>query len=101
MVLERPAPVESNPLRQRDVPLPEPGDAGVRVRVRVCGVYRTDVHVVENEPPPRRPTLIPGHQVVGVGDAVGPRCSGWKPASARHRLAALDLRRLRALSARR
>ncbi|MDJ1370319.1 zinc-dependent alcohol dehydrogenase family protein [Gulosibacter molinativorax] len=50
---------------------PEPGPGEVRVRVEVCGVCRTDLHVVDQELPVHRPNVTPGHQVVGVVDAVG------------------------------
>lgn len=79
MVLDRPAPVETNPLHEREVPLPEPKAAEIRLRVRVCGVCRTDLHVVEGELPPARPSVIPGHQIVGVVDALGPGATRWKP----------------------
>lgn len=71
MVLDKPAPIESSPLVLRDVPTPGPGPGQIRVRVRACGICRTDLHVVEGELPPKRDRVIPGHQVVGVVDALG------------------------------
>ena len=65
-VLKSPAPVEEHPLLYMDVPTPEPGDDEVLVKVSVCGVCRTDLHVVEGELAPRLPSVIPGHQVVGT-----------------------------------
>ena len=70
-VLEKPAAVETNPLRLADVPRPEPGADQVLVRVHACGVCRTDLHVVEGELPPRKSPVIPGHQVVGTVEAAG------------------------------
>lgn len=70
-VIERPRPLEDRPLQLRDVPVPEPGLGQVRVRVRACAVCRTDVHIAEGELPPVRPWVIPGHQIVGVVDALG------------------------------
>jgi len=70
-VLRNPAPVETAPLQFMDVPAPEPGPDQVLVRVRSCGVCRTDLHVVEGELPPRKSPLIPGHQVVGVIERLG------------------------------
>src|SRR5664280_1341426 len=57
--------VSRRPLRIDDVPRPalEPGH--VLLKVRACGVCRTDLHIVEGELPPRREHLIPGHQIVG------------------------------------
>ncbi len=70
-VLDEPAPIATAPLRLADVSDPEPGPREVRVRVRVCGLCRTDLHVVEGDLPPRRRPIVPGHQVVGTVDAVG------------------------------
>ena len=70
-LLRSPAPVETNPLEFTEVPRPEPGPGEVLVRVNVCGVCRTDLHVVEGELPPRKSPVIPGHQVVGVIEKLG------------------------------
>jgi propanol-preferring alcohol dehydrogenase len=70
-VLRSPAPVESNPLEFADVPRPEPAAGEVLVRVSVCGVCRTDLHVIEGELPPRKSPVIPGHQIVGVVEKAG------------------------------
>jgi alcohol dehydrogenase, propanol-preferring len=71
-VVRRPGPIEGGPLVlvDRDEPVPGPGE--VRVRVRTCGVCRTDLHLSEGDLPPRRPDVVPGHEVVGRVDAVGP-----------------------------
>jgi alcohol dehydrogenase, propanol-preferring len=71
-VLKAPAPVETNPLRYVEVPTPQPGPGEVLVRVHACGVCRTDLHVVEGELPPRKSPIIPGHQIVGVVEELGP-----------------------------
>jgi propanol-preferring alcohol dehydrogenase len=52
--------------------MPEPLGDQILVRVKACGVCRTDLHVVEGELKPRKSPLIPGHQVVGVIEKVGP-----------------------------
>lgn len=72
MVLTAQAKIDTQPLRGTELPLPEPGPGEIRVRVRACGACRTDLHVVEGDIPPRRLPLIPGHQVVGVVEALGP-----------------------------
>jgi propanol-preferring alcohol dehydrogenase len=51
---------------------PEPGPGEVRLRVLACGVCRTDLHVVDGELAPQRPSIIPGHEIVGRVEAVGP-----------------------------
>lgn len=71
MVLHEPAPIETHPLRLEDVDMPEPGPDEVRIEVRSCGVCRTDLHVIEGDLDPRRSPIIPGHQVVGVVEALG------------------------------
>jgi len=71
----RPGPIETNPLRLEERPEPEPGPGEVRVRVRACGVCRTDLHLAEGDLAPRRPGTVPGHEVVGVVDALGPGAS--------------------------
>jgi propanol-preferring alcohol dehydrogenase len=55
----------------RDLPLPEPGPGQVRVKVTVCGVCRTDLHVIEGELPPSTRPIVPGHEIVGIVDRVG------------------------------
>jgi propanol-preferring alcohol dehydrogenase len=70
-VLKSPAPIESNPLQFTDVVTPTPGLGEILVRVRACGVCRTDLHVIEGELPPRKSPVIPGHQVVGVIEKQG------------------------------
>lgn len=52
-------------MRIEDVPIPVPGPGQLLLRVRACGVCRTDLHIVEGELQPRRSPLIPGHQIVG------------------------------------
>jgi len=71
MVLERTAPAEGSPLALREVPTPIPGRGQVRVHVRACGLCHTDLHTVEGDLPPHKRPIIPGHQIVGVVDAVG------------------------------
>jgi len=71
MILDNEADVETGPLQARDIPCPEPGPRHVRVRVHVCGVCRTDLHVVEGELPAATRPIIPGHEVVGIVDAIG------------------------------
>ncbi|GIW41741.1 MAG: alcohol dehydrogenase [Candidatus Binatia bacterium] len=72
MVLHAPAPVETEPLRLEERPTPEPGPREVLVAVEACGVCRTDLHVVEGDLPPRRDSVVPGHQIVGRVAKRGP-----------------------------
>ncbi len=72
MLLETDGEVASNPLKVRDIPIPIPGSGQVRVKVRMCGVCRTDIHIVERELPPATRPIIPGHETVGIVDQIGP-----------------------------
>jgi len=81
-LLRTPARIETNPLAFVDVPIPEPAEGEVRVRVSHCGVCRTDLHVIEGELTPRKSPVIPGHQVVGVVEKLGVKsqkfCAGTR-----------------------
>jgi alcohol dehydrogenase, propanol-preferring len=74
-VVHQPGPIDTGPLALVDRPEPEPGPKQVRVAVRVCGVCRTDLHLAEGDLAPRHPDVVPGHEVVGVVDALGPGAS--------------------------
>ena len=64
-VLTSPARIASRPLEILDIPLPSPAPGQILLRVRACGVCRTDLHIVEGELKPLRDRVIPGHQIVG------------------------------------
>lgn len=71
MLLDRAGDVASDPLHLRDLPVPLPGPGEVLVKVQVCAVCRTDLHVIEGELPDVKRPLIPGHQVVGTVARLG------------------------------
>lgn len=77
-VLERPGPVANAPLRIARVADPVPKTDELLVRVNVCAVCRTDLHVVEGDLAPRRSPVIPGHQVVGIVERTGPSASTFR-----------------------
>jgi propanol-preferring alcohol dehydrogenase len=70
--VERPGPVDSGPLRPASREVPSPGPGEVLVEVSVCGVCRTDLHVAEGDLPVHRPSVVPGHEVVGTVAERGP-----------------------------
>jgi len=78
-VVDAQAPVATSPLHLRDLADPEPGLGEVRVRVLACGVCRTDLHVIEGDLPPHKLPVVPGHQVVGIVDRLGPGTARFKP----------------------
>ena len=57
--------------------MPSPGRDDILVRVRACGVCRTDLHVAEGDLPVHRPGVVPGHEVVGTVAAVGDDVDGY------------------------
>ena len=66
------------PLAFEELPDPLPGPGELRVRVEACGVCRTDLHVVDGELPDPKLPIIPGHEIVGRIDALGPHVSGFE-----------------------
>ena len=67
-----PGPMSSGPLVATDRPDPVPGRGEVLLKVRVCGVCRTDLHLAEGDLTPRHAGVIPGHEVVGEVIGQGP-----------------------------
>jgi alcohol dehydrogenase, propanol-preferring len=69
------------PLRLAELPVPEPGEGEVLIRVSACGVCRTDLHVLDGEVRAGRLPVVPGHQIVGTleesGARVGVPWLGW------------------------
>jgi propanol-preferring alcohol dehydrogenase len=93
MILEAPR----TPLREADLPVPDPGPGQVLLRVHACGVCRTDLHVVDGELTGPKLPLVPGHEIVGtvvrrgegadrfaVGDRVGVPWLGWTCGACRY-----------------
>jgi len=71
MVLKRIAPIDENPLEYSDLEKPSPSKGEVLLKVKACGVCRTDLHIIEGELKTVKLPLIPGHQVIGVVEDVG------------------------------
>lgn len=69
--VRQPGPVAGRPLEYGDRPQPRPRPGEVRLRVHVCGVCRTDLHLAEGDLPVHRPRTVPGHEIVGSVDALG------------------------------
>jgi alcohol dehydrogenase, propanol-preferring len=93
MVLEQ----QRQPLRQADLPVPEPEPGELLVRIHACGVCRTDLHIVDGELTEPKLPLVPGHQIVGTveklgegaerfqaGDRVGVPWLGWTDGECRY-----------------
>jgi propanol-preferring alcohol dehydrogenase len=65
-----------SPLEWVELPDREPGPGEIRVKVHACGVCRTDLHVVDGELAAPHVPIIPGHEIVGRVDAIGPHVTG-------------------------
>ncbi len=65
-------------LRLDEVPLPETAPHQIRLRVRACGLCRTDLHVVDGDLTDTRYPIIPGHQIVGIVESVGHAVTGFR-----------------------
>ena len=65
------------PLRLAELPVPEAGPGELLLRVRACGLCRTDLHVVDGELPAPKLPLVPGHQIVGTVAALGVGVTGF------------------------
>ncbi|MFE3660800.1 zinc-dependent alcohol dehydrogenase family protein [Streptomyces sp. NPDC059165] len=76
-VVGTPGPITTAPLRLLERATPQPGPHDVLLRVRACGVCRTDLHLAEGDLPPHRALCTPGHEVVGEVTAAGPAVSGF------------------------
>jgi propanol-preferring alcohol dehydrogenase len=77
MVLRERGSIGTERLQPESLEIPSPGTGELRIRVRACGVCRTDLHVVEGDLESRRLPLVPGHEVVGTVDALGAGVHGF------------------------
>lgn len=67
------------PLVREQRPEPQPGPGEIRVRVEACAVCRTDLHVVDGDLPDPVLPIVPGHEIVGRVEALGPGLDGPAP----------------------
>ena len=80
MILRQLGPMGENavPLAPVDLPEPVPGAGEIRLRVAVCGVCHTELDEIEGRTPPQHLPVVPGHQVVGRVDALGPGVTSFR-----------------------
>jgi D-arabinose 1-dehydrogenase-like Zn-dependent alcohol dehydrogenase len=69
----------SGPFEIVERPIPEPGAGAVRIKVDACGICHSDAVTKEGLFPGMQYPRVPGHEVAGVIDAVGPGVPGWEP----------------------
>ena len=67
------------PLRLEERALPQPSSGEIRLRVEACGVCRTDLHIVDGELPDVRWPIVPGHEIVGMVEALGVGVTSLEP----------------------
>jgi len=70
-ILKKQAPVEDYPLRLVEIPAPQVREGEIRIKVLVCGVCRTDIHIAEGDLPLKKSHVILGHETVGIVNVVG------------------------------
>jgi propanol-preferring alcohol dehydrogenase len=73
MVLERPG----RRLQYTELPVPKPGPEQILIKVRRCGVCRTDLHIVDGELAGAKLPIVPGHEIVGSVVEKGAKVSGF------------------------
>jgi propanol-preferring alcohol dehydrogenase len=74
--ITEPGPVENSPLKQNEIDLRELSDYEILVQVSVCGVCRTDLHVVEGDLSPKHSLMTPGHEIIGTVKGNGGKVDG-------------------------
>jgi len=78
-VLIRPDDIANRPLHLHECEIPKPGPSQLLIKIHVCGICRTDLHVVEGDLELKRLPIIPGHQVVGEIKECGEGVADFKP----------------------
>ena len=77
-ILEKQAKINERPLKLTEVPTPHAKDGEIRIKILVCGVCRTDIHIAEGDLSLRKTPLILGHEIVGIVDDVGNNVKQFK-----------------------
>jgi propanol-preferring alcohol dehydrogenase len=75
MILDKPG----QKLRLVEIPAPKPSANQLLIKVRTCGVCRTDLHVLDGDLKEPNLPIIPGHQIVGLVEAVGSEVTEYRP----------------------
>jgi len=77
-ILEKQSRIEEKPLKLVELPTPQARENELRIRVLVCGICRTDIHIAEGDLPLKKSQLVLGHEIVGVVDEVGDNVDRFK-----------------------
>ena len=79
MQLLHPKPAAQNPLVMVDTAVPQPNRHQIRIKIKTCGVCHTDLQTSEGDLETPQLPIVPGHQIVGTVDKVGPDCRQYQP----------------------
>jgi alcohol dehydrogenase, propanol-preferring len=79
MVIDRPRPIEEAPLELATRPDATPAPGELLLRVEACAICRTDLQLAEGDIAAKRKPFVPGHQIVGIVEALGASVRGWAP----------------------
>ena len=71
--------VDQADLQFEDIPIPEPKENEIRIKVQACSVCHTDLHIIEGDLPLKKNPIIPGHEIIGVIDKIGKNITHHKP----------------------
>lgn len=74
MVLKK----SKSPLELEELPVPQPAKGQLQIKILACGICRTDLHIIDNELPNPHFPIIPGHQIVGTVEKLGPEVTSFK-----------------------
>ena len=77
-IVEEQKKIEDRPLKLVELPVPEPGEGEIRIKITHCGICRTDLHIAEGDIPLSKKPVVPGHEIVGVVDKLGPGAKKYK-----------------------
>ncbi|MCD6121363.1 MAG: zinc-dependent alcohol dehydrogenase family protein [Spirochaetales bacterium] len=79
MVIQETGPIteQRDPVVETELPVPEPSNEQVRIKISACGVCHTELDEIEGRTPPPKLPVVPGHQVVGVVDKLGPNAGKY------------------------
>jgi propanol-preferring alcohol dehydrogenase len=78
MVLQEIKPIENNPLKLMDLPIPQPSNKQIRIKVTTCGVCHTELDEIEGRLEAKLPVIL-GHEVVGIVEQLGPGAGKFRP----------------------
>lgn len=78
LVLNETALIENKPLVLQEMPIPQPGNKQIRIKITTCGICHTELDEIEGRLRPKLP-VIPGHQIVGTVETLGTGANKFKP----------------------